>query len=94
MRTLTLGLALLFTSVNLYAMDLHTESITKRTIGEEHVEIKIVGSTDVHKFEGCDIDGFHLGAEETSKGIYLISLYCGPVTEGDTSYLILRETGI
>ena len=79
---------------NIAALDLFNMPDKKRTIGKEKVELKIVGGTAVHRLEGCEEQGFHLAAEETGKGIYTFTTYCGPAPEGTTTYTVIRDKGI
>jgi len=65
----------------------------KITIGEEKVELQIVGSLNDHYFEGCKEKGFHLSAEQY-RDTYRFNLHCGPAPENIKTYTVIREEGI
>lgn len=95
MRTTILALTLWLFSSTLGALELHTIEPDEWLIGEEQVEIEIVGSTNDHYLATCDGEkGFHLGAEKVSEDTYKFTMYCGPAPLGQTKYIDIRDTGI
>lgn len=96
-KTTILALTTLFLSASLQAdfNSLIKRNLDKGTIGEERIELKIVGSLDKHYLDGCgDVRGFHLAAEDLGNGTYRFNTYCGPVPSGMTKYTVIRQTGI
>ena len=78
----------------LLALDLYTEPRESMLIGEEKVDLKVLGSTDKHFMDGCDEQGFHIAAEHLGDGVKAFTIYCGPVPPGKTKYTVTRDTGI
>ena len=89
-----MALTILLTCTTLRALELHIQPEDPLLIGEEEVELKIIGGTDQHFMEGCDEIGFHFAQEHLGNGVYEFHIYCGPIPLGKTKYTELRDTGI
>ena len=89
-----LALTTLLSCTTLGALELHVEPQPRLLIGEEEVELKIIGGTDQHFMEGCDEIGFHFAQEHLGGGVFEYHIYCGPIPPGRTEYTEVRDTGI